>query len=145
MVTPEEHHNIHLRQGDTVALCGNFIQFASRCGENHPNFGKSLSDKTRKNISTALKNRKLSKKHRKNISKGKKGKKRKPFTEEHIRNMALVQVGKHHSKKTRIKMSKKRKGRKDSDETRRRKSEALKTYHQQLNENKSPQSQCPTI
>ena len=66
------------------------------------------------------------------VSNGKIGKKRKPFTEEWKRNMAKAQIGRKHpprSDEFREKVRQQMTGTKQSEETKRKRSEALKRYH----------------
>lgn len=81
-VSPEEHHNIHLSQGDIVALNGKFIQGASKAGKKggiksrprwqEGNKKKTLSDALKKtyteNGGSKLKGKSISDSHKKNIS-----------------------------------------------------------------------------
>jgi hypothetical protein len=111
-VSPEEHFNIHLKQGDIVALNGKFIQGASEAGKIGGKKSKIIWDDSKKrNLSKALrksyndrggsplKGRKISEKHKKNIGLANIGEKNSMF-------------GKKHSEESKLKMSNNSKGRK---------------------------------
>ena len=66
------------------------------------------------------------------VSKGMTGRKRKPFTEEWKRNMSLVKIGRKHpprSDEMRERARQKATGKKQSEETKRKRSESMKRYH----------------
>jgi len=81
-VSAEEHHNIHLVQGDIVALNGKFIQGASEAGKlggtksrprwEEGNKKKTLSDALKKSYTetggSKLRGKNISDSHKKNIS-----------------------------------------------------------------------------
>ena len=78
-------------------------------GENHPMYGKKLSEETRKKISEALSGKKLSEEHRKKLSKANSGENNpmygKKLSEEHRKKISEAKSGKKHSKEHRKKMS----------------------------------------
>ena len=96
-----EHHKLH------------------NSGENHPNYGKHLSDETKRKISESHKGKTLSDEHKKNLSESHKGKtlsdetKKKlseskkgiPKSEEHKQKLSEAMKGKTHSEKSKYKMS----------------------------------------
>ena len=53
--TPEEHWLIHFNQGDSIAIKGKFIQYASHSGKNHYRYGKMVDQSIRNKISKTLK------------------------------------------------------------------------------------------
>lgn len=67
---PDDHVLIHKMRGDKI--CDSFIQVGSnRVGEDHPMFGKALSEETKSKISESLKGRELSEERKKlSASKG---------------------------------------------------------------------------
>lgn len=96
-VSAEEHHNIHLRQGDIVALYGKFIQGASEAGKlggkkskprwEEGNKKKTLSDGLKKyyaeNDGSSLKGKNITDLHKKNISIGITGEKNPMYGKTH--------------------------------------------------------------
>ena len=98
----------------------------ARKGENHPNYGKSLSEETRRKMSEAQKGKICSEEHKRKNSEAHKGKTHseetkkklseanigKTLSEEHKRKMSEVQKGKIRSEEHKRKMSDVRKGRK---------------------------------
>jgi hypothetical protein len=95
-------------------------------GEKNHNYGKTLSEETRRKLSEAHKGKTLSEESRRNMSEAHKGK---TFSEEHKRKMSEVRKGKKgktHSEETKIKMSKTRKGKTFSEEHKRKISEGKK-------------------
>jgi hypothetical protein len=55
--TAEEHWRLHYNAGDSVAINGKFIQYASHAKENHYRWGKSVNTETKQKISNTLKNK----------------------------------------------------------------------------------------
>lgn len=109
------------------------------CGEDNPNFGKHLSEETKRKMSEAKRGEKhhffgkhLSEETRRKMSEARKGENNplfgKHFSEESKRKMSEAKRGKHHSDETKRKMSESLKGRQFSDETRRKISEAKRAY-----------------
>lgn len=156
MVTPEEHWNLHLTQGDIVALRGKFIQGASEAGKlggpigGRANKGKKHSKETKEKMSKWQIGRKFSEATKKKMSESRPdiSGKNNPFygkqhseetkqkisqsklgkkqTLEHIKKVADKLRGKPRSEEIRQKISKKLKGRQFSEETRKKMSDAHK-------------------
>lgn len=80
------------------------------CGENHPNYGKHLSEETKEKISETCKGRTFSEEHKENLSE----------------NNSRYWKGKTRSEETREKISDSLKGKTVSEETRKKLSESLK-------------------
>jgi hypothetical protein len=114
-VSPEEHHNIHLTQGDIVALNGKFIQGASEAGKlggtkSKPRWEegdkkKTLSDGLKKSYAESggskLKGTSISDSHKKNISIATTGEKNPMYGKTHtdevkkiLSNIGKTKVGK---------------------------------------------------
>lgn len=54
--TAEEHWKLHLDAGDSVAINGKFIQYASHSKENHYRWNSEVPDITKERISNTVKN-----------------------------------------------------------------------------------------
>ena len=117
-----EHHKLH------------------NSGENHPNYGKHLSDETKRKISESHKGKTLSDEHKKNLSESHKGKtlsdetkkklseshKGKTLSDEHKKNLSESHKGKTLSDETKKKLSESKKGIPKSEEHKQKLSEAMK-------------------
>jgi len=92
-------------------------------GENHPFYGKTHSEESKRKIGEAKKGITLSDETKRKMSEAHKGK---TLSEEHKRKLSEVQKGKTHSEETKRKMSEAHKGKTPSDETKQKMSEASK-------------------
>jgi group I intron endonuclease len=91
--------------------------------------GRERSAEHCANISKSKTGKKLSEDHKKKISLGGMGKRRKPFTSEHKRNIGLKSLGRIPSATTRKKQSDKLKGRPFTNEHKQKISEALTRFY----------------
>lgn len=147
-VSPEEHFNIHLKQGDIVCLYGRFIQGASEAGKKG---GKASG------ISRRGKKRNLSEATRKLLSEI--AKKRKPYkrSDEFRRKLSIANTGeknpmygKKHTLETKLKISIKKKnsipwnyGIKHTEETKNKIKKSREIFFE--NGGKSPFSNIYTV
>lgn len=132
-LTKSEHQRLH-HSGKTHHLYGKHHSDETRIKMSLAHKGKHHSDETRRKISEA--NQNISEETRRKISEALKGKKKPPMSEEQKKKLSEANKGKTISSETKLKMSAKKKGDKNSffgkhhsEETRRKISEAIKSYY----------------
>lgn len=102
-ISMEEHHQLHLQQGDIFAASMIWARL-QLTEEDIQRINKKIGDSNRGKISKnkGKKRPPFSEDHRKKLSEGNKGKK---YAKEHCKNIAQSLIGKHHSEERKRKIS----------------------------------------